>query len=580
LSKSLLGLTWTRRIRGKIADNEAKNALFYSIFCLKKIKSQILLDKCKMTFYTCNVESGIILTNSKKKGGKMEREFISPTEAAKILGISRQAVIERIKSGSLYAERVGKRYIIPRQQTALDAIASKKKKTQSALAFDKKGKKSATREILNAVRKENIKTIQLWFVDILGILKCVSITEGELEDALDHGKGFDGSSVTGFAEAQESDIIALPDPSTFKILPWTKNSYPVARMFCDILNPDQTPYAGDTRYVLKRALLRAQKLGFVFYVGPEIEYFYFKSDRKPEVIDEGSYFELIPNDLADTLRNKTVRVLEEMGISMDATHHEVAPSQHEIDPKYNDALTMADNVITCKYVIKEIAQQNGVYATFMPKPLFGVNGSGMHVHQSLFKGKSNAFFDKKDEYHLSLTAKQFIAGQLIHAREISSLGAQWINSYKRLVSGYEAPVYASWAQRNRTTMLRVPLYRPGNEKATRVELRCPDPACNPYLAFAVMLAAGLEGIEKKYKLAPPIEPNLYTMAMEERQRRGVTSLPGNLFEAILETEKSEFVKATLSEHIFNRFLFNKKKEWEEYRIQITQHEIKKYLPLL
>lgn len=509
----------------------------------------------------------------------MEQEYLSPTEAAKILGISRQAVIERIKHKTLYAERVGNRYIIPKGEISLKPTLSKQKQTSTPL-LKKRLRKIASREILERVRKANIKTIQLWFVDILGILKCVSITEGELEGALEHGKGFDGSSITGFAEAQESDIIALPDPNTFMVLPWTKNTNPTARMFCDILNPDHSPYAGDTRYVLKRAIKRAEKLGFTFFVGPEIEYFYFKSDRKPEIIDEGSYFELIPNDLANTLRNKTVRILEEMGISMEATHHEVAPSQHEIDLQYNEALRMADNVITSKYVVKEIAQQNGVYATFMPKPLFGVNGSGMHTHQSLFQGKRNAFFDKKDKYHLSIIAKQFIAGQLKHAREICSLTAQWVNSYKRLVSGYEAPIYASWAQRNRTALLRVPLYRPGNEKATRVELRCPDPACNPYLAFSVMLAAGLEGIENKYELPQPVEPNIYTMAMEERERRGVISLPGNLFEAILETEKSKFVKDTLGEHIFTRFLFNKKKEWEEYRIQITQHEIKKYLPLL
>ncbi len=509
----------------------------------------------------------------------MKSDYLTPTEAAKILGLSRQAVIERIKAGSLYAERVGKRYIIPSNQ--LSAVANKEEKpAKISIPLDKKSKKEAIKKILEKVVKDNIKTIQLWFVDILGILKCVSITQTELKDALDHGKGFDGSSVTGFAEAQESDIIALPDPYTFKILPWTVKEAPIARMFCDILNPDSTPYAGDTRYVLKRALERAKRLGLTFCVGPEIEYFYFRSDKKPEIIDEGSYFELIPNDLADSLRNKTVRVLEEMGIEMEATHHEVAPSQHEIDPKYNDALTMADNVITCKYVIKEIAQQSGVYATFMPKPLFGENGSGMHVHQSLFRGNQNAFFDKKDKHHLSPIAKSFIAGELKHAREISSLTAQWVNSYKRLVSGYEAPVYASWAQRNRTALLRVPLYRPGNEKATRVELRCPDPACNPYLAFATMLAAGLEGIEKRYEISAPVEPNIYHMAMEERERRGLTSLPGNLFEAILETEKSEFVKETLGEHIFTRFLFNKKKEWEDYRIQITQHEIKKYLPLL
>ena len=511
----------------------------------------------------------------------MEQEYLSPTQAAKILGISRQAVIERIKNKALYAERVGTRYIIPKSVVAGEEASLKEKsQNKDTFSLDKKSQKQTAQGILERVQKEKIRTIQLWFVDILGILKCVSITQGELKEALDHGKGFDGSSVTGFAEAQESDIIALPDPNTFKILPWTAKSEPIARMFCDILNPNQTPYAGDPRYVLKKALNQAEKLGLTFYVGPEIEYFYFKSNKKPEIIDEGSYFELIPNDLADTLRNKTVRALEKMGISMEATHHEVAPSQHEIDPKYNTGMVMADNVMTCKYVIKEIAQQNGVYATFMPKPLFGENGSGMHVHQSLFKGGRNAFFDKKDKHHLSSLAKGFIAGQLKHAREISSLTAQWVNSYKRLVSGYEAPVYVSWAQKNRTALLRVPLYRPGNEKATRVELRCPDPACNPYLAFAVMLAAGLEGIKNKYPLPEAVEPNIYHMAMEEREKRGMASLPGNLFEAILETEKSQFVKETLGEHIFSRFLFNKKKEWEDYRMQITEHEIKRYLPLL
>ncbi|MFC1703195.1 glutamine synthetase beta-grasp domain-containing protein [Candidatus Omnitrophota bacterium] len=508
----------------------------------------------------------------------MEKEYLSPTEAAKLLGISRQAVNDKIKHGTLPAERAGHQYIIPKAALLPKRSSAKARHTTSTKLSS--SKKRAARDILSKVEKNNIKTIQLWFVDILGILKCVSITKGELKEALEHGKGFDGSSVTGFAEAEESDIIAQPDPSTFKILPWTKKDDPIARIFCDILNPNRSAYAGDPRYALKRAMARANKLGLNFFVGAEVEYFYFKSAHKPEIIDEGSYFELIPNDLANTLRNKTIRALEEMGVEMEASHHEVAPSQHEVDPKYSDALSAADNVITCKYVIKEIAQQAGVYATFMPKPMFGVNGSGMHVHQSLFKGSKNVFFDKKDKHHLSPIAHRFIAGQLKHAREICSLTAQWVNSYKRLVSGYEAPVYASWAQRNRTALLRVPVYRLGNEKATRVELRCPDPACNPYLAFAVMLAAGLEGIEKKYKIPPPVEPNIYHMAMEERERRGLTSLPGNLFEAILETEKSSFVKEALGDHIFDRFLFNKKKEWEDYRIQITQHEIKKYLPLL
>lgn len=508
----------------------------------------------------------------------MKEEYISASEAAKILGVSRQAIIERIKHKTLSAEKAGRQYIIPKGQI-LSQLKGNNPEAKK-LPPRKKNTKEEVQSILQKVKKNNIKTVQLWFVDILGILKCVSLTEGELKDALEHGKGFDGSSITGFAEAEESDILAMPEPSTFKILPWTKKDAPIARMFCDILNPDLTPYPGDTRYVLKRAIERANKLGYTFYIGPEIEYFYFKSSSKPELIDEGGYFELIPNDFANTLRNKTIRTLEKMGIPMEATHHEVAPSQHEIDLKYSDALTMSDNLITCKYVTKEIAQQNGIYATFMPKPLPRVNGSGMHTHQSLFKDKRNVFFSKDGQYHLSNIAKNFIAGNLKHAREICSLTAQWVNSYKRLVSGYEAPVYASWAQRNRTTLLRVPLYRPGNKNATRVELRCPDPACNPYLAFASMLAAGLEGIEKKYELPPPVEPNIYNMASEERKRRGLTSLPGNLFEAILETEKSSFVKDTLGSHIFNRFLINKKHEWEEYRIQITEHEIKKYLPLL
>jgi glutamine synthetase len=372
----------------------------------------------------------------------------------------------------------------------------------------------------------------------------------------------------------------MPDPSTFQILPWEQSGGPVARLFCDILNPDRSPYPGDSRYVLKRSLERAARMGFKYYIGPELEYFYFKSDRAPETLDEGTYFELIPNDLADVIRNKTVDVLEEMGIPMEASHHEVAPSQHEIDLKYDEALIMADNIITSRYCIKEMAKSHGVYATFMPKPIFGVNGSGMHVHQSLFMKGRNAFYDKDDKHHLSAAAKQFIAGQIKHSREICALTAQWVNSYKRLVAGYEAPVYASWAQRNRTALIRVPLYRPGNEKATRAELRCPDPSCNPYLAFAVMLAAGLEGIEKKYKAPEPVEPNIYKMQMSERETRGLIALPGNLYQAVAETEKSYVVKEALGEHIFTRFLINKKKEWEDYRTQVTTFEIKRYLPIL
>lgn len=507
----------------------------------------------------------------------MKNDYVSPTQLAKMLGISRQAVIEKVHKGIIDATRAGRQYIIERRE--IDKIMKKEPADRKALTKGGK-KKDVRKNILASVKERNINTIQLWFVDILGILKCVSITRRELEEALYHGKGFDGSSVTGFAEAQESDIVAMPDPATFQILPWEGTTMPVARLFCDILNPDRTPYAGDSRYALKRNLERAKKLGLVYYVGPELEYFYFKSDKGTEILDEGTYFELIPNDLADVLRNKTVDILEDMGIPMETSHHEVAPSQHEIDLKYDEALTTADNIITARYCIKEVAKAHGVYATFMPKPMFGVNGSGMHVHQSMFKGSSNAFYERGDKHHLSAIAKQFIAGQLKHAREICALTAQWVNSYKRLVIGYEAPVYASWAQRNRTALIRVPLYRPGNEKATRAELRCPDPSCNPYLAFSVMLAAGLEGIEKKYKAPDPIEPNIYKMEMAERESKGLVALPGNLSLAIMEAEKSALVKEALGEHIFTRFLINKKKEWEDYRTQITSYEVKRYLPLL
>ena len=438
----------------------------------------------------------------------------------------------------------------------------------------------AKKSILEYVKKHKIANIQLWFTDILGNLKCCAITDDELGSALDHGKGFDGSSVTGYAEAEESDILAKPDISTFKIVPWEDKKAPVARMICDILTPEGKPYPGCPRYALKRNIKRAKKMGFTFYVGPELEYFYFRRKDKPEILDEGSYFDLVPNDVANNLRKETVKMLEDMDIAVETSHHEVAPSQHEIDLKFTDALTMSDTVMAYKMIVKEVAQRHGYHAAFMPKPLFGVNGSGMHTHQSLFKGKRNAFFDKKDKYHLSLIAKQFIAGQLKHAREMCAITAQWVNSYKRLVPGYEAPVYISWARRNRTALIRVPVYRPGNENATRAELRCPDPACNPYLAFSVMLAAGLEGIEKRYKLPDPVEPNIYKMEMEEREKKGLRALPVNLFESLKETEKSKLIKEALGEHIFTRFLHNKIKEWDEHRVQVTSHEIKKYLPIL
>ncbi len=435
-------------------------------------------------------------------------------------------------------------------------------------------------KVIEDSKKKGVKSFQLWFSDILGFLKCVTVTDREIENVLEDGKGFDGSSITGYAEAEESDIVARPDPQTFKILPWEYDGETIGMMFCDILNPDRTPYPGDPRHVLKQVLARAERSGFSYNVGPEIEYFYFRESKIPQTIDEGGYFDLVPGDLANSLRSQTVRILENMGIPVEATHHEVAPSQYEIDLRYGDALTMADTVMICKMVVKEVAQKNGIYATFMPKPIFGINGSGMHTHQSLFKKSKNAFFEAKDKWCLSMVAKQFIAGQLVHAREISSIVSQWVNSYKRLVPGFEAPVYISWGQRNRTALIRVPLYRPGYEKAIRAELRCPDPACNPYLAFAVMLSTGMEGIEKGYEISPPVEPNIYKMNARERKDRKLKSLPVNLFEAIKETEKSTLVKDTLGEHIFTRFLNNKKHEWEEDRIQVTSHEIERYFSIL
>jgi len=436
-------------------------------------------------------------------------------------------------------------------------------------------------DVLKIVRDKGVKFIRLWFTDVLGFLKSFTITDSELEGALAEGMGFDGSSIEGYARIEESDMIAMPDPSTFTLLPFfEQNGILVGRMFCDILNPDGTPYEGDPRYALKKMLDKAKKMGYIFYVGPELEYFYFKSDRETETLDAGGYFDLTPPDIAATMRKDTVIALEKMGIKVEFTHHEVAPSQHEIDLKYTEALRMADAAMTYRLTVKEIAQKHGVYATFMPKPLFGQNGSGMHTHQSLFKGEENAFFDPNDEYHLSSIAKHYIAGLLKHAREICIVVAQWVNSYKRLVPGYEAPVYVSWARRNRSTLVRVPMYKPGKSKATRAEFRCPDPACNPYLAFAVMLAAGLKGIEEKYELPDPVEEDIFHMSEKERASRNIESLPGSLGEAIAEAEKSELVKETLGDHIYEKFLTNKKMEWDSYRTHVSKFEIQKYLPIL
>jgi len=436
-------------------------------------------------------------------------------------------------------------------------------------------------DILNMAREHDVKFIRLWFTDILGILKSFAITVEELEGALEEGMGFDGSSIEGFARIDESDMVALPDPATFQMLPWRpREQYAVARMFCDILRPGGQPFEGDPRYVLKRNLKRAADLGYTYYVGPELEYFYFKDSESTQPLDQGGYFDLTPRDAATDMRKETVLTLEGMNIGVEYSHHEVAPSQHEIDMRYTDALTMADSVMTYRLVVKEVAVKYGVHATFMPKPVYGINGSGMHVHQSLFKGDRNAFFDAKDSYHLSSVARCYIAGLLKHSPEITSVCNQWVNSYKRLVPGYEAPIYVSWARRNRSDLIRVPEYRPGREKATRIEFRSPDPACNPYLAFSVMLAAGLEGIEKNYQVPPPIEENVYEMREEERIKRGIETLPASLLEAILLTEQSDLVRKALGDHVFNAFIQNKKIEWDRYRSQVTEYELNKYLPIL
>ena len=436
-------------------------------------------------------------------------------------------------------------------------------------------------EILQVVKKRKIAFLRLWFTDVLGFLKSFDIPVQELPHALNEGMGFDGSSIEGFSRVEESDMVVKPDTSTFQIMPWNTEEGPVARMFCDVVEPSSgKPFEGDPRYVLKRNLAEAKKMGYIFNIGPELEYFYFRNAGGTEILDKGGYFDLTPMDIGQDLRRKTVLALEKMGIEVEYWHHEVASSQHEIDLRYNEALLMADNVMTYRMIVKEVAMQQNMYATFMPKPVYGINGSGMHTHMSLFKGKRNAFYDKKDKTHLSETAKYFIAGLLKHATEICSVCCQWVNSYKRLVPGYEAPVYVSWAQRNRSALVRVPMYKPGKEMATRVELRNPDPACNPYLAFSVMLAAGLEGVKKKYKLPKQVTNNVYRMTEEERQSLGIDSLPDDLYDAIRITEKSALVRKALGDKVFEYFIRNKKDEWDDYKKQVTRHEIDRYLAIL
>ena len=447
--------------------------------------------------------------------------------------------------------------------------------------------------VLRTVEERGIRFVQLWFTDVLGTPKTFSITPAELENALDEGMTFDGSAIDGFSRVQESDVLARPDANTFQLLPWHGHGQvgingempeaQVARVFCDVVDLDGSPFQGDPRHVLRRTLDRAHSGGFTFYAAPEIEYFYFADSdpsHTPVTLDSGSYFELTVADRASDIRQRTVLTLEEMGIPVEHAQHEDAPSQHEIDLRYTDALTMADTVMTVRLVVKEMARQQGVHASFMPKPLAGVQGSGMHTHLSLFRGDTNAFVDPERPHGLSEVAEGFIAGLLRHAGEITAVTNQWVNSYKRLVSGYEAPIHMSWARNNRSALVRVPVVKRGKSDSTRIEYRAPDSACNPYLAFAVILAAGLRGIEEGYELPPEADANLFTLTSDELIAKGIAHLPGSLNEAVVMMENSTLLADTLGEHVFEWFIRNKRAEWAEYKAQVSQFELDRYLPLL
>ncbi len=439
--------------------------------------------------------------------------------------------------------------------------------------------------VLKAARDRNVKFVRLWFTDILGILKSTAITAEELESALAEGVTFDGSVIEGFAREDESDMIAVPDPNTFAMLPFRPvEGGSVARLFCDIRQPDGKPAETDPRHILKKQLKAAAEMGFTFYVGPEVEFFYFQRPRDgqtqgAEPLDAGGYFDLTPLDVASGARRKSVLMLEQMDIGVESSHHEGAPSQHEIDLRYSDALTMADSLMTFRLVIKEVAHEEGYYATFMPKPASGQNGSGMHINMSLFRGARNAFYDANDPDHLSETARKYIAGLLRHARELTLFTNQWVNSYKRLVPGFEAPTRVTWAMRNRADLVRVPAFKPGRESSRRVEYRSPDPACNPYLVFALLLAAGLEGIKNDYPI-PEVVGGIHQMSTAERKEAGVEVLPSDLNEAIRAARESELARRVLGDNLFEKFLDNKKLEWETYRAQVHQYELDRYLNVL
>jgi glutamine synthetase len=434
--------------------------------------------------------------------------------------------------------------------------------------------------VIQACRDHDVKFIRLWFTDILGILKSVAITLEELEHALDDGITFDGTAIEGYARHGEADMIARPDPATFQLLPWRPRPQAVARMFCSVHRINGEPFSADPRYVLQRVLAQAAERGYTFYVSPEVEFFYFKDSQQTEPLDHGGYFDLTPMDSGSNLRRETVLMLEEMGIGVALSHHEVAPSQHEMDLRYTDALSMADSIMTFRLIVKEVAMRHNVYATFMPKPMQGHNGSAMHLQLSLFRGEDNAFADPTAAGGMSEDGRKFTAGLLRHAPEITLVTNQWVNSYKRLVPGYEAPTYTSWSFHNNSDLVRVPANRPGTEMGARVEYRSPDAACNPYLAFAAVLAAGLAGIEGNYDLAPASETPVSAMSDAERAARGIESIPSSLGEAIERFEASTLMRETLGDRVFEGLIQNKKMEWAEYSQQVSQFELDRYLPLL
>ena len=435
--------------------------------------------------------------------------------------------------------------------------------------------------VLRTVEERGVRLVRLWFTDVLGTLKSFAISPAELENALNDGMSFDGSSIDGYSRTEESDVLAIPDPNTFEVLPWVDPKSAEARVFCDIHNLDGSIFGGDPRQILRRTLDAARAQGYEFLIAPDMEYFYFETPKRGELpvpLDEGGFFDLTTTDVASSLRKETIRTLEVMGIPVEYSFHEDAPSQHEIDLRYTDALTMADNIMTFRLIVKEIAMEQGVFASFMPKPLGGVQGSGMHTHMSLFEGDENAFHEPGDPFGLSKVARGFIAGLLHHAPEITAVTNQLVNSYKRLVSGYEAPVYITWARNNQSSLVRVPVTKRGKQSSTRIEYRAPDPACNPYLAYSVMLAAGLKGIEGGYELPPEAAANVFELTPEQRAAEGIRPLPQSLSESLDVMESSELVAEALGEHIFEWFLRNKRAEWTDYKAQVTQFELDRYLP--